>query len=166
MENQGLTIITGGQRNAEDAGVTGRPSGRDVTHPPRCPQAIHSISGVDELAEPLADLEERDALLRDAHAVARLRVASLAGVPMPDPEAAEPAQLHLVALGEGVGDVVEDGVDDQLRLLLREGRHSGHFLDEIRFGHDRTPSQRPVLAGPGPTSGWRAWLRLPGEARM
>src|SRR5687767_7403225 len=65
-------------------------------------------SGVDELAQPLADLEEGHALLGHVHAGAGLGVTALARVAVADAEAAEAAELDLVALGERVGDVVED----------------------------------------------------------
>src|SRR5207244_5936616 len=65
-------------------------------------------SRVDELSQALANLEEGNALLRNVHGAAGLRIATLARIPVADAEAAEPPQLHLVALRERVGDVVED----------------------------------------------------------
>src|SRR4029450_4766645 len=63
-ENQSPPIVTGGERGAEDTWGVGGPGGSQVTHPPWCPQTIHSAGlGVDELAEPLADLEEGQAVV-------------------------------------------------------------------------------------------------------
>src|SRR5438874_1852478 len=99
--------------------------------PPAKPSSVH------ELAQALADLEERNALLRNVHAGAGLGIPALARVAMTDPEAAESPQLHLVALRERIGDVVEDRVDDGLRLLLREIGELGDLVDQIRFRHHR-----------------------------
>src|ERR1700682_442513 len=98
------------------------------------------LLSVDQLAESLPHLEERHPLFGNADAVPGLGVAALSRVAVADSEAAEPAQLHLISLGESVGDVVEDGVDDQLRLLLGQARQLGNFLDQIRFGHEPAPS--------------------------
>src|SRR5262249_25086025 len=78
---------------------------------------------VDELLQLLAWLEVRDLFRRDVHLVAGLRVAPLAGLPAPQPEAAEPAQLDLLAAVERVDDALEDRVDDDLRMLFREVRN-------------------------------------------
>src|SRR5262245_43645913 len=86
-------------------------------------------SRVDELAQALADLEERDPLLGDVDGAAGLGVAAFAGIAMTDTEAAEAPQLDLVPFGESVGDVVEDRVDDRLRLLLRQVRYLRDFVD-------------------------------------
>src|ERR1700745_776671 len=61
-------------------------------------------SRVDELAQALADLEERNPLLGDIDGAAGLGVAAFAGVAMADPKAAEAPQLDLVPLGKSVGD--------------------------------------------------------------
>src|SRR6266545_5408108 len=103
-----------------------------------CPNLLLRVH---QLAQPLTDLEERYPLLGYADGVARLGVPALAGVPMPDTEAPEPAQLDLVPLAQSLGDVVEDGVDDQLGFLLREACQLGHFFDQFRLGHEPTPSK-------------------------
>src|SRR5687768_15718567 len=105
----------------------------------RCTPGADS-SGVDELAQPLADLEEGNALLRNVHAGAGLGIAALARVAVTDAEAAEATQLDLVALGEGIGDVVEDRVDDRLGFLLGQIRQLRDLVDQIRFGHRRRTS--------------------------
>src|SRR6266571_4444684 len=99
-----------------------------------------SLASASQKIQPLPDLEEGHALLGDADAVARLGVAAFSGIAVPDAKAPEPPQFNLVPFGERIGDVVEDGVDDQLRLLLRQARQFGDFFDEIRFGHEPAPS--------------------------
>ena len=90
---------------------------------------------VDQFLQFLARLEVRHLLRRNVHLVARLRVAPLARLAPPQPEAAEPAQLDLLAAVQRVDDALEDGVDDDLRVLLREVRNPRDFLDELRFRH-------------------------------
>src|SRR5919109_394907 len=107
-------------------------------------------SRVDELAQALADLEEGNALLGNVHGAAGLGVAALAGVAVTDAEAAEAPQLHLVPLGEGVGDVVEHRVDDGLRLLLGEVGDLGDLVDQLRFRHLPPPSALRVERALGP----------------
>src|SRR5437016_3705876 len=69
---------------------------------------------VDELLELFAGLEVRNLLRRDVHLVAGLRVASLAGFALAEAEAAEPAQLDLLAAMQRVDDALEHRVDDDL----------------------------------------------------
>src|SRR5262245_30818194 len=115
-------------------------------------------SRVDELAEALADLEEGDALLRDIDGAAGLGVAALAGIAMANAEAAEAPQLDLVPLGERVGDVVEDRVDDRLRLLLRQVRYLRDFVDQLGFRHRRpTFGSSPVEWRPAPNRPLRSF---------
>ena len=67
-------------------------------------------------------------------------VAALAGVAMTRSEAAEAPQLDLVPLDESVGNVVEDRVDDRLRLLLRQVRQLRDFVDQLGFRHRALPA--------------------------
>src|SRR5881392_1056416 len=97
-------------------------------------------SRVDELAQSLSDLEERDPYVGDVHARPGLGVAPLARVPVTDTEAPEPPQLDLIALRQRVGDIVEDRVDDRLGFLLGQVRDLRDFVDQVRFGHRRLPS--------------------------
>src|SRR5678815_1790979 len=99
-------------------------------------------SRVHELSQALAHLEERHTLLGYVDARSRLGIPPLARVAVADTEAAEAAQLDLVALGERVGDVVEDRVDDRLRLLLGEVGELGDLVDQIGFRH------RPLRSPP------------------
>src|SRR2546430_8835673 len=96
-------------------------------------------SPVDELSQPFAHLEERHPLLGRVHAAPGLGVPSLARVSMTDPEAPETPQLDLVTLAQRVGDVVEDRVDDRLRLFLRQVRDLGDLVYQVGFGHRRLP---------------------------
>src|SRR2546427_12014654 len=73
-------------------------------------------SRVDEFPEALADLEEGYSLLGDLDGATGFRIPSFARVPVADTEAAEATKLDFVALGQCVGDVVEDRVDDGLKI--------------------------------------------------
>src|SRR5262249_23293401 len=86
-----------------------------------------SFPAVQPLAHFLAGLEERHALLIDGNARARARVASFARRPALHREGPEATQLHAIAVRQGIGDLVEDGVDDvfhvalvQVRILRRD----------------------------------------------
>ena len=59
-------------------------------------------------------------------------------------EAAEPAQLDLLAALEGRDDALEHGVDDHFRVLLREVGDPRDFLDELRFRHRAASHRTPV----------------------
>src|SRR5262249_15120292 len=93
---------------------------------------------VDEVLQFLAGFEVRDFLGRDVHLVTGLRIASLPRLAPPQPEAAEPAQADLLPAMQRVHDALEDGVNDDLGVLLREVGHARHFLDEFGFGHPLT----------------------------
>src|SRR5262249_43795101 len=111
-----------------------------------------SGSAVDEFSEPLSYLEERHAFLRDVHARPGLGVAPLPGVAVTDSEAAEASELDLVPLRQGVGDVVDDRVDDRFRLSLGRARDIGKFVDEVGRRHHLLPSKLAGHADSNPTS--------------
>src|SRR5262245_59252690 len=90
---------------------------------------------VDELFELLARLEVRDLLRRDVDLVARLRVAALPRLTLAQPEAAEAAQLDLLTPMQRIDDALEDRVDDDLGVLLRQVGDTGDLLHELRLGH-------------------------------
>jgi hypothetical protein len=139
------------ERVAEDApGV--RPGRRGhVGQPPGREQPIHArtmcsgtshvvglrlpVGLVDQVFQFLAGLEVGDALRRHVHLVAGFRIPSLAGLTAPEPEAAKPPKLDLVAAMERVHDGLEHGVDDDLGVLLRQVGDPGDFLDEFGFCH-------------------------------
>src|SRR4029079_4673944 len=85
---------------------------------------------VDELFQFLARLEVWDFLRRDVHLVASLGVAALAGLALAEAEAAEAAQLDLLAALQGVDDAGEDGIDDQFGVLLGEIGDPRDFFDK------------------------------------
>src|SRR5215510_12586683 len=98
-------------------------------------------SAVDELAQSLSYLEERDPLLGDVDARSGLGIAALSRVAVTDPEAPEASKLDLVALRQRVGDVVEDRVDDRFRLFLGQARDLRDLVDQVGFRHRLLPSQ-------------------------
>src|SRR5262245_54272201 len=83
---------------------------------------------VDQVLELLAGLEVGHLLGRNADAAAGLRVASLSRRTIPDAEAPEAAELDLFALLEGVGDAVQDCLDDDLGVLLGQIGLVGDFF--------------------------------------
>src|SRR6266568_2391945 len=101
------------------------------------PPDDHPASSVHELTQPLSDLEERHLLAGNAHAGPGLRVPADAGPPLANLEAAEAADLDLVAPAEGVRDGLEDRVHDGLAVLLRQIGRLGELVDQIRPRHDR-----------------------------
>src|SRR6185369_14262445 len=78
------------------------------------------LAPVDQLPELLPGLEVGDPLCGHQHPGPRLGVAAGAAVPAADAEAAEAAQLDLLALVQGVDDRGEHGVHDDLGVLARE----------------------------------------------
>src|SRR5919106_3845221 len=73
---------------------------------------------VQQLLEFLPCLEEGHFLGRDGHRGAGLWISAFLHAPGAQTEAAESANLRLVALLERVPDAVEDGIDDDLHLSL------------------------------------------------
>src|SRR5438034_10099360 len=80
-------------------------------------------------------LEEGHPLLGYVDGAAGFRITSLARIPVADTEAAEATKLDFVALGQRVGDVVEDRVDDGLSLFFRQVGELGDLVDQLGFCH-------------------------------
>src|SRR5439155_1315829 len=97
-------------------------------------------SRVDELAQSLSDLEERDPFLGDVHARPGLGVAPLARVPITDTETPEPPQLDLITLQQHINDIIENHINDHLNFLLNQIHDLQNFIDQIRFNHRQLPS--------------------------
>src|SRR6266511_2139719 len=125
----------------------------------RACRPCRSASSVHELPQPLPDLEERHLLAGDAHARPGLRVPADAGAPLANLEAAEAADLDLVAPPEGVRDGLEDRVHDGLAVLLRQIGRLGELVDQIRPRHDRESPGMIISALLGSTRA-RATLAL------
>src|SRR5262245_4054397 len=77
---------------------------------------------VDHLLELLAHLEEGRALGGDVHRLAGLGIPAFAGLANLHLEAPEAADLDALALAERLRHRVEDRVDHDLRVLLRDVR--------------------------------------------
>src|SRR5690349_23125435 len=90
---------------------------------------------VDQILQFLARLEVGHLLRRHVHLVAGLRITALARLALPQPEAAEAAQLDLLASVQRFDDALEYGVDNDFGMLLRQIGDPGHFLHELRLGH-------------------------------
>src|SRR5579872_5440762 len=70
-----------------------------------------------------------------------LRIPPDAGLPLARTEAAETADLDLVASAQGLYDAVEDGLDDDLGLFAGHLHYARDLLNQIRFGHVQPPSK-------------------------
>src|SRR6266487_4876142 len=76
---------------------------------------------VDQFLQFLARLEVRHLLRRHVHLVAGLRIAALPRLAFPEPEAAEPPQLDLLATVQRLDDAAEHRIDDEIgRASCRE----------------------------------------------
>src|SRR6185437_2033800 len=89
------------------------------------------IRAVDEILEFLAGLEEGNLLWRDFDLFAGLGIAAGAATAFARAEAAEAANLDLVAFLERFDDAVENGLDDRLGLLAREFGDAQNLFDEV-----------------------------------
>lgn len=88
------------------------------------------------LAHFLAGLELHHGALRDGHVrLRRVGIAAHAGLAHLHFEHAEVAQLHLLAGGDGGGDVVEGFLDDIQNLLLDEASFVADPDYEVTLGH-------------------------------
>src|ERR1041384_2080486 len=90
---------------------------------------------VEERLELLAHLEVRDLRGRDVHLLARLGIAALAGRPVAEAEAAEAADLDLLAALQSVDDAAQRRLDDDPGLDLRDVELLGDDVDQVRLGH-------------------------------
>ena len=97
---------------------------------------------VDHVLQLLAGLEERDLLSGNFYAVAGLGVPSYARFALAGAEAAEAADLDLVAGAQRAHDALEDGLDDDLTVFPRELSQPGYFIDQVCLGHLARPSSR------------------------
>src|SRR5438552_5739180 len=101
----------------------------------RCDRAS-ALLEVDAFSQFLAGLEMRDVLFRHLDPLAGLGVASGAGRPVVEAEAAEAADLDSLPLGQAFGHGVEDHLHRDFGVFgyqLRELRRQA--ADQLRFGH-------------------------------
>ena len=99
---------------------------------------------VDHVLQLLAGLEERNLLGGNFDAVAGLGVASHARLALPGAEAAEAADLNLVARAQRAHHALKDCFDNDFAVLAGQFRQAGHFVDQICLGHCCSPLARPV----------------------
>jgi hypothetical protein len=93
------------------------------------------VTGIHQVFQFLAGLEERNFLGGDFHAVTGLWISADTGLALPSAEAAKAANFDLVAHSKGAHDAVEDGLDDDFTILARQLRQAGDFIDQISFCH-------------------------------
>jgi hypothetical protein len=91
------------------------------------------------VAELFGWLEERDTLGGHVDLGSGLGVATCAGVALARTEAAEAANLNLVAGLEGTDDSFEESIDDNFSVAAGEVAKGGDFVDEVSFGHEWDP---------------------------
>jgi hypothetical protein len=77
---------------------------------------------------------------RDAHLLARPRVAPNAGLARLDVEDAEAAQLDALAFAEGVLHGLEDGLDGLLGFVSGDVRFLNHRVHDVQFDHNGLPA--------------------------
>src|SRR3989304_1415121 len=90
---------------------------------------------VDELFQFFARLEIGNLLGRHVHFFTGLGVTSLARLPLTDTKATEAAGLNLVAPVLSIDDALEDGVHDDLGMLLGKVRDPGNLFYQFGFSH-------------------------------
>src|SRR5437762_13505748 len=105
----------------------------------RIGQCCWSSSGggtvVDQILEFLAWLEIGDPLGGHFDLFACFWIAADACIALPNAEASKAANLKFVAGLERLDDALEQRIDNDLRILPREFRNLGYFLNQVCFGH-------------------------------
>src|ERR1700675_1057949 len=105
--------------------VAGSRRGRGCSRRGFCFRAVHKI------LELFAGLEEGNLLWRDFDFFTRFRIAANTAAALARAEAAEAANLDLVAVLQGLDDAVENGFDDGLGLLAGELGNAQDLFDEV-----------------------------------
>ena len=95
------------------------------------------VTGVHQVFQFLAGLEEWNFLSGNFHPVARLWIAAHTGLALAGAKAAKATNLDLVAYPKRAHDAVEDGLDDDFTILARQLGQAGDFIDQISFCHTR-----------------------------
>src|SRR5947207_1792284 len=81
------------------------------------------------------------------------------------PSASQKTQpVDWLAAVQRIDDALEDRVDDDFRMLLREVRNPRDFLDELRFRHAASIHRSLPLVAPRRCWVLRAWRWVPGAA--
>src|SRR5271166_3793214 len=101
------------------------------------------LRAIHEVLQFLAGLEEGDLLRRNFHFFSGLRITSYAAAALASSEAAEAADLDLVALLKSIDDAFKDGFDDGLGFFARKFGDAEHFLDQVSLGQRRLLCHRP-----------------------
>ncbi|MDX1617559.1 MAG: Mut7-C RNAse domain-containing protein [Balneolaceae bacterium] len=101
--------------------------------------ALGEVELSDLLAEVLGGLEDRHEPGRHLHRLPGTGIARHARLAFPHLEGAEAADLDVLTVAQGALHRVEERVDDQGAVLLRDPGADGlrDLIDEIRLGHHR-----------------------------
>src|SRR5712692_1593141 len=103
---------------------------------------------IDKVFELFAGLEKGNFLGRHFHFRTGFRIAAHSSAPLARAEAAESADLDLLALLQGTDDAIENRFDDGFRLLAGKLRYTQNLFDEVGLrecgllGHRRYASSR------------------------
>src|SRR5216684_2293379 len=103
---------------------------------------------LDNVFELFAGLEKGNFLGRHFHFRTGFRIAAHSSAPLARAEAAESADLDLLALLQGTDDAIENRFDDGFRLLAGKLRYTQNLFDEVGLrecgllGHRRYASSR------------------------
>src|SRR5262250_2342382 len=90
---------------------------------------------VDQIFELLARLEIGDPLGGHFDLLACFWIAANACITLSHTEASKAANLEFVAGLERFDNALEQRIDDDFRVLSREFRNLGYFLDQVCLGH-------------------------------
>ena len=98
------------------------------------------LSLVQKFLQFFAGFEKRDFLGRNRHGRAGLGVSPFFHPTSPQPKTAEPSNLRLIAVFQRISHTVENRIDDDFRLPLRQGRDLfGYALDNLGLRHIGLP---------------------------
>jgi hypothetical protein len=92
-------------------------------------------SGIHQILQFLAGLEERDLFRGDFDFIARLRITSNAGFALARTEAPETADFDFVPYAQRANDTVEDGLHDHFAIFACYFGETGNIFDQISLGH-------------------------------
>jgi hypothetical protein len=90
---------------------------------------IAELPIVDHFAQLFTSFKEGNFFRGYVHGIPRFRIASFTGIAVSYAEAAKTAQLDLIALAQRFCDAIEEDIDNDLSLFLREIYLVGHIID-------------------------------------
>ena len=107
------------------------------------------VTGIYQVFQFFAGLEEWNFLGGDFDTVARLWIAANTWLALPGAKAAKAADFDLVAGAERAYHAVKDRLHDHFAIFPRKFRQTRDFIDQIGLGHNASLRPRFGLAGMG-----------------